>query len=66
MRDCDVVEDVVLEYAGYEGVSFSYRKFAFWRWMVRERRHCRTHENARYLWKYRGESSAERLWWTLM
>jgi hypothetical protein len=49
VRDCDVVEDVVLEYEEQERVSFSYRKFAFWRYTERERRHCRTHENARYL-----------------
>ena len=61
MRYCVVVEDVVFEYEEQERVSFSYRKFAFWRWMVRERGDCRTHENARYLWKYRGESSTEKL-----
>jgi hypothetical protein len=49
VRDCVVVEDVVFEYEEQERVSFSYRKFAFWRYTERERRHCRTHENARYL-----------------
>jgi hypothetical protein len=65
-RDCVVVEDAVFEYEEQERASFSYRKFAFWRYTERERGHCRTHENARYLEKYRGESSAERLWWKVV